>query len=189
MNGDVAGTFAEETEIEVVVGAGPPLPPPPPLPTGPDVLPPPQPRATSMIEANAIPLAIRRRLNAVRHAITAATHIRMIQMTGGNSLNGSTRLLVTSRALVVLDGPTIEIVRADDPETLFESPTDMGERVQVVPTKAGKAQLKFTVLVIFVWGASVRVELLDCPAVIVRELGFGVMEKSGRITLTTLLVC
>jgi hypothetical protein len=189
VSGEITGTLVEEITRDVVVSAGPPPPPPPPSTCG---LPPPQPRATTTTDANASSVAIRKRLLATRSdTISAAAMKLQLSATDAPRLNGriqtAPRFCTIARAVVVLEGPITEIVNVEVPATLLESPTEEGESAHVAPTKAGMAQLKFTLLVMLVAGVRVSTELPDCAATIEITLGFGTTEKSGRITFTTLL--
>jgi hypothetical protein len=188
VSGDITGTLVEEITRDVVVSAGPP-PPPPPTTCG---LPPPQPRATTTTDANASPVAIRKRLRATRSdRISAAAMKTQLSATDAPRLDGriqtAPRFFTIAIAVVVLEDPVTEIVNVEVPATLLESPTEEGESAHVAPTKAGITQLKFTPLVMLVAGVRVSTELPDCPATIVTKPGFGTTEKSGRITFTTLL--
>jgi hypothetical protein len=191
VSGDITGTLVEEITRDVVVSAGPPPPPPPPPPTT-CGFPPPQPRATTTTDANASPVAIRKRLLALRsERISGAAMKLQLSATDAHRpdsrIQPAPRFFMIAIAVVVLEGPVTEIVNVEVPGTLLESPTEEGESAHVAPTKAGMAQLKFTLLVMLVAGVRVSTALPDCPATIVTRLGLGTTEKSGRITFTTLL--
>jgi hypothetical protein len=69
-------------------------------------------------------------------------------------------------------------------EALFAKFTEAGAIAQATPTTVCGAQLKATELLEPLSGAIVRVVLPCWPAVIVIDAGFGLIEKSGTITLT-----
>jgi hypothetical protein len=96
-------------------------------------------------------------------------------------------LLTEAIAVVVLDAPFNEIVKVEDAGTLFARFNNEGEIVQVAPTSVGSEQVRFTVLLELLAGVTVIVEAPDCPPVMVNDVGFGDIEKSGVITFTTLL--
>jgi hypothetical protein len=91
-------------------------------------------------------------------------------------------------AAALLDGPSVMSVTVVVAEILFERFTDVGFREQLVPIMVGVEHVSATLLLIPVNGAMVSEELPFWPAMIVKELGVGVIEKSGWFTVMNGLV-
>ena len=63
--------------------------------------------------------------------------------------------------------------------------TELGETPQLRPLPVGNVQLSFTVPLNPPTDESLRVELVDCPADTVAEVGEALIVKFGRVTKNT----